>query len=196
MLLRSAFDFGQHCIYSNTTSISCCCYCSKCISSASFVLPFFPSHLMSFKMKQEFMIFFFQNNKIDMDEYSNNDILHQHKRRTRIFDSVVLVRIWISQLLQGAFKKKNINLDVCKIADFIVVLYFHKKLKMSCLVLQYLVYVADYFVMFYFFAFCCMHLWLCSFYLYHCRFYGRCLYDSCLFKLSQLVSMQPLQHFE
>ena len=29
----------------------CCCYCGKCIRSASFVLPFFPSHLMSFKTR-------------------------------------------------------------------------------------------------------------------------------------------------
>ena len=62
-----------------------------------------------------------------MDEYSNNDILRPHKRHTRIFDSVVLVRIWMPQLQQEAFKKKNMNLDVCKITDFIVVLYSHKK---------------------------------------------------------------------
>ena len=66
----------------------CCCYCGKCIRSASFVLPFFPSHLMSLKTKQEFMMAL-PNNKIDKEEYSNNDILHQHKRRIRIFDSVV-----------------------------------------------------------------------------------------------------------
>ena len=45
---------------------------------------------MSFKTKQEWMMSHpKQNMKIDMREYSNNDILHQHKRRIRVFDGAV-----------------------------------------------------------------------------------------------------------
>ena len=62
---------------------------------------------MSFKTKQEWMMSHpKQNMKIDMREYSNNDILNQHKRRIREVDGAVWWEIEVFVVIRSLQKEE------------------------------------------------------------------------------------------